>query len=340
MKTIMPICSTPAIKSLGFYAFPLSIIQTKEKQYTPWFYNEFTQLQATVPTNDDFVIDFYFKQEDCIHNYQPLVSHKMHLADLVMEDVVSLYRLMIQNHYYVYTFVDKWFLSAYHLKDHWWHDLMLYGFDDEEQIFWAEGYVDNYIRTFPIPYAEMKVACQNGTSLAALGHYAVFYRLKDVDIPTDLNKLRTHLYDYMRSNNTQWRENSIAPKARNSKWGMACYDPIRNYCRSYREGDRIVRMASIYPILEHKAHMHRRLRYLAECGHMEYTDELDQQMQVLVAKANALINRFVRAHQKHALGMDVEKEIRASEDLVNELQTRETLCLNQYMDRNRKIFNL
>ena len=185
MKTILPICMAPAIRSLGFYAFPLSIIQSNEQQFTPWLYNEFTQIYATVPMNDDFVIKFYSRQEDYNHDYQPLIAHKMILSDLIMEDVLALYRTMLQNHYYVYTFVDKWYLSAYELKDHWWHDLMLYGFDDQEKVFYAEGYVNNYIRTFLIPYNEMEAACRDGAKLAAQEQYVVFYRLRDVDIPTE-----------------------------------------------------------------------------------------------------------------------------------------------------------
>ena len=53
-----------------------------------------------------------------------------------------------------------------------------------------------------------------------------------------------------------------------------------------------------------------------------------------------MINRFVRAHQKRDLGMEVEDGIQSAEGLVTNMEHLEKSCLDELIHLNRDIFNL
>lgn len=168
MKKILPL-SKPIIDTYPSIANPLSIIQLNPKSYD-WICSNFLSLSATYnKENNNFGVYLsnghqlwtdilIWKECPYINFYRTerwiYEKYNINIVDFIIE--------AINRERYVYLYVRKKDIEDYNTEnDLVTHDIMIYGYDSEEKIFYANDYFDNHYGTRLIKQEQFKVAFES-----------------------------------------------------------------------------------------------------------------------------------------------------------------------------------
>ena len=144
MRKILPFNIDVIVKSYHHHAFSLGIISAHEKEYLNYVINNYNQLVWYDHLGEyngyelNFDLPFFLYSDPFIREH---LDHELfeEVSNLSICDF--LIRSLLLNRY-IYLCVDEFYLnkSINYNKEHCIHDLMIYGFDDMENIFFCAGY--------------------------------------------------------------------------------------------------------------------------------------------------------------------------------------------------------
>ena len=340
MKIRLPLCKKPPMVANQFFALPLSIIFTQPQQYEDWFYNEFTQLYSLIaaPTNE-MQIKLYSDLNDGL--FAPLDSIQIPYTSFhVGEDIAQFYRILLKNGYYIRTFCNVKFLTPLHIQTDFFHDFMIFGFDDTTGLFDIRTYVDGHLRDVQVSFEEMNQGHLHTSPSDGINQFITTYQLNNIPNESVLDCFSWRLMDYLGGINPAHREQMINYGFDPCCWGIRIYDLFERFFELSSEGTGVyISQNNWYTLYEHKQHIQQQCRHFSKKGLIRYSDTLDQEMNEICDTALRCI--FLRMKAELHGGYHTQKEIPALQRHIRllkeqELSTYTKLCrLNGwYMERS------
>lgn len=337
MKKVLPIADPP-IKSYLHHAYALSVLATSES-YLPWFHSNYIQWHfkknfSDNPFSDYFNFYYYPFTEINIPHLQTLKIDRAVLENKHPIDVDVITGLIDQN-YYICTYVDEYYIpnrSTYRTQ-HFKHDILVYGYDRNEQIFHVLGFdQDGQFRGTTVSFGDFMDGHVNGLYPEHWWTSFIFPTRLNVEAEYSFNlKLVVELLeDYLESKDSSIRLAMQFQPPRDSVFGLACYEYIDKCLERVENGKFFIdyRMPSV--LWEHKHCMRLRLDYMHRLGIVN-GDVCLQYAQVeadALRARNFMLKAFVTnelsiiAKVRQLARSVQEKEKKILYPLLNELQSQ------------------
>lgn len=272
-KVMLPVAD-PYISVFPIFANPLSILQNEEGT-KGWIFNHFIQLCAN---SESEMMNFYdFNYKLCPYFKIQRMSIDF-LKKLDMEPLDFMLKC-ISNGYYIYLLVNMTEIHLYDPPADFAHDLFIYGFDEEERVFYVS---DNFING---KYSRQ--VCPFDEVIHAMSHIQPAYKnrlgfkgaIEMIEFDRSerqkfsLERVRDSLLCYINGiptsvwNNMEYRNITYGKQ----KWyfGLNCYEFIHQKVDELRDGNHMIQ--NFHLIYDHKAYLLKLVAYLIENDYI--TDE-------------------------------------------------------------------
>ncbi|WP_440109532.1 hypothetical protein [Paenibacillus sp. QZ-Y1] len=279
MSLILPM-NYPVVTCYPNHSNLLSVISQNER-YVDWFLDNYIQLLAN---KDEYKrnilrLDFYTNDlwKTCPFVQIQQISRKTIAKKY--DNIIDFFRDSIREQSYVYVLVDKYYISKYqnsYKKNHYVHDIFLYGFDNDKEVFYAaDNFAGGKYSYETIKFSESTDA-YNHVGILNLedwleGIQLVTYREKNNFwglthyYKFDIDKLIIELSDYLTSFKTVKRYGHAYYQwmlhAADYAFGLEVYDVIINYLNATSD---LNDLRPLFVLWEHKKVMLLRIKYLEE----------------------------------------------------------------------------
>lgn len=301
----LPIHMQPALYSYLHHAYPLSVMP-EHPHFFPWLHSHYIQWSADPEffnhLDEHIFVNYY--QPMHTHHYNELLHLKIITADLLsrMEtgtDLIAFFKRSIDQGDYVYLFLDEFYLpgKAMYRRHHFAHDTLLFGYDDEEQVFHTLGFNHNYeYGQTDIGYEPFLESYRQADRRKA--YYTkeiILYNLnKDRTYPFDSQLVMESLEDYVLSRNSSERYRSIA-SPNNHVYGLKVYEEIVKYLRLLQSDPTLYRnIIPVHLLWEHKKMMADRLKYMKQHRYWSPPEQLTAQYQEIEREAFLIRKLFYK----------------------------------------------
>lgn len=274
----LPLAESPIIGYLH-HAYILSIIGTDDR-YLPWYYSNYIQLRFDRSTEDWRHTDYFnfYNYDFAVDQIPALETNRIpyDLLDAAVPDALSFFIHAIDNGYYLYLFTDQFYIPEhpYYRRTHFVHDMFLYGYDQETELFYTRGFDrQNMYRDYTIPFADF-MDSYRFAEMELREKQCVYLLRKRDEIPYPFNAalVADLLEEYLSSVDSSYRLATSRP-SRDFAYGVETYGSLHGMLNLIREEGH----ADIRPfhlLWEHKKCMLARIRYMEEQGYLPAEDGL------------------------------------------------------------------
>lgn len=335
---ILDIC-LPPITSHNFYALPLSII-VGDAQLNPWIYNEFIQIYTSRNREDDTVcLRLYKKDNNELFKYEPLYETIISPERLVFGDcVIDVYRALLKSGQYIYDFVDKFFISHFAYPLHFVHDLLVYGYDDQKDVFHAYSYSGAKLTKFDISYKDYILAFNSGYSNNRLESdisITTLFRKKRNVFDLDIKRIRNYIIDYLDGTNTFNRDSLFNVNLYKAKFGIETYDEIKHMINYGFEKNLRIDLPSIRCIFDHKKLMQERMDFLNSNTTTKCPNFIKEKIDLLCKNADIFLMLVLKYNYK---GISDRSSVDLLTKHVDKLKELEENLYAEYYNFNHSQF--
>lgn len=260
MRKILPFEINPYAKSYYLHAFTLGIIQASGKDIMPWLMTDFFNFQYTKDADGMFIIntdDAWSINKKIIYPQQIVMFSNNICEDNF--DILKIIKNMINKRAYVYGFFNECYIpnTLAYQRFNFDHDYLIYGYDDEEKMFYAAGYNKHkeYL-SYKISYTDYLNSIQNTqhgiTDIR-------FYTFDDkYEFSFDKKGFITQLNDYI--NGT--RSFTVLGLSDESEYGLVACKRLAQYLNDCKEYQTNVDLRYSRSFAELKSLMLLRIGYL------------------------------------------------------------------------------
>lgn len=315
---------TPLIRTFQYLAYPLSILSS-DNQYLPWFYSNFIQLSC----NRDYKhidLDFYRYGVSLYPMYPSIELYKIprdyqnitnkHFPEFICDCIEK-------NNIYFFIHVDEYFIprrSGYK-KKHGDHDILVFGFDRQNQLFNVVGYTDNGVyEETTVEFYELEKAFKACTSQEAI---YMLNRKTNTNFRFDVNLVLELLKEYYNSTNTSEKYSLFDNPASSTAFGIEVYSYIKKSLLLNDEID----IRYFHLLWEHKKCMTLRLDYMNGEQNIQINQTLiDKYKQI---EQETLILRNVLLKYKLKKQSLLKKK---SIELLNQIEFKEKKVLGELIN--------
>ncbi|UJF34503.1 hypothetical protein [Paenibacillus hexagrammi] len=332
----------PPMKCWQFSAFPLAILLNHE-QSLEWMFSSFIQVSG----HTNFLthpVPFGFYEVD--YAYNPWL--KVHRLDRSLMPVfrTSIKELVIdclKRGYYLYLNLDEFYVPnrVPYQKFNRSHDVLVYGFDEEEELFHLLGYNERLIfDKTTISFAEFEQAYHSLEEVPNYCHQIYLYQFNEKGAFTfDIELVIQSLKEYLYSRNTAAKYKLLAEPEPTFLFGMQTYEILQGYMEHLiGSPDGYVDLRYMHMLWEHKHWMTRRVQFLIEKGYLQPGADLLEKASHIEKSSESARNMLIKFYRSrntanvHAVKQILE-QIRQSESLFVE-QLIEALSLPEvYYER-------
>ncbi|MEK5163596.1 hypothetical protein NYE69_14820 [Paenibacillus sp. FSL R5-0527] len=319
MSKILPLGESPII-GYQYHAYPL-LISSLHPSFYEWFYSNYIQLECS-PLVSPLTFDFYTFEK--LNSKSPFLGEMYFLKSMINKYTSPMQFIIdaLADEHYIVSFVDEFYIpnrQAYQ-RFHNVHDIMIYGFDLTQKIFYVAGYKEDRKFGFTeVDFDHFEKALLIGASEGSLGQWADGMHLMKLKLDTsftlNLNVLVDLMEDYVHSRNTSMRFRMIQD-SKKSIFGIDTFDYVLEYLRQYNGEKLDVRI--FHTIYEHKKTMVSRIRYLRDVTGIEFTPALVNEFVEL--ENNALIGRNLCL--KYELS-GVKQNVKRMAEIYKQIRTKE-----------------
>ena len=326
---ILPLEKNPWIQTYQLRNYELGILQDKQ----PWIFSKYINIYYDQKKfNHLMLTGRYFEEENVMH-VQKFRFDKSIVSFNVI-DFVEWAKKLVEDGWYIYGFLDEYYLEAKAAfqKRHFRHPLLLYGFDETLQLFYAIGYVANgNYESFTVSFEAFQKAFWADfdrekepyvkTSIDKI-EFDAFRLNPDFEFRFDIRELYQGIDDYLKSRNP--KKNVI----KNCVFGIQCERYFIRYIAEEKGKEHSYldpRFSRFF--MEMKDFMLKRLEFLSRDGYIETS--LAERYRPIVAKQNMIHMLFLKynATQKQ---MIIDNLISQMSDIIEEetevlLQVRDCL---------------
>lgn len=164
-KNILDIKMQKNLNTYLYDALPMCIIQAKDNLYN-WFLNHYTNFYLTYAKKDN-LYNFYALRYPENTTYLTYCKTREVLSINPVESIIIYNKLSITEFVkeninqgnYLIVFLNEWSIpnkKSYHLY-HWYHESLIYGYDDSKEIVYALSFNDNFnFSPFKIHYSSFE----------------------------------------------------------------------------------------------------------------------------------------------------------------------------------------
>ncbi len=249
------------------HAYPLTAAQNHE-DFFAWFYSNYIQLEFDLNCSS---LNF-FTHGVCGNSiYSPILDYKildLELISLSHIDIIAFIVDSINMGYYVTTYLDEYYIPerfSYN-KFHFRHDVMIFGYDLNKNIFKIIGFNDKQqYSTSCISFSEFE---NSYTNCIDKKNDVILFKAKDKlsyepSFSFDKVNLINLLEDYYFSRNTSERLRIFSNPKKGFIYGMSVYNELIKYYKSAIENDKKeLDIRHMHLLWEHKKCMVSRIEYL------------------------------------------------------------------------------
>lgn len=255
-KVILPFVVEPLSKQYQYTAFPLGIIQAnmEKEKFSFWLATKYIHCSFDL---DERFHKFNLENDPWFHMERILIKHNNSFSKIIKEfyniDILKTFKEMLSKGYYIYGFYNEEHIpqkSAYK-KERYLCDFILYGYDDEKQVFKSIGYLANKnYEPFEISYENMYQAVETLFD-GNVGFDVVEYNSRKVRvIEFNINDIINGITEYLNGQTINNRK-------------FTGIRAIHNLL-SYMETNNTIDVRYTRGIMEHKYFMKNRVEYLFE----------------------------------------------------------------------------
>lgn len=315
METIIMTHPDPPIRTYLHYAHPHGILMMNPERMS-WVLNHYIQVRYTKASREKERDQLEF--DTCIYNFWPVLQCLfIHPNDLIEEGIgiVPFIKKMLDDGYVVRAVVDEFYIerrSAYQ-SFHFIHHIMISGYNEEQAIFYVNGYTDK--RRYEMTISSIANFLK-GLELTGKESLAFF---KDSGYPYIAQRsiILEQMVRYVNSvNDDKDRPNAI--------YGMDAYKLFETRMEEFICCGSID-IRPFHLLYEHKKMMLVRIQYMLErqplCG--ELIREYEQIVELAVTLRN-LILKYELTSKKH--------ELSRAHWLLCEIIAREKNFFEQFLD--------
>lgn len=267
MKTILPLVTDTWIQTYHIRNFELGLLQT----YTPWIYSKYINCYYD-PTADGrfnhcMPSGRYFESEKVFYIQKFKFDKSIYSLDFF--DFIRWAEQLLGNSWYIIGYFDEYYIpvkESYRVR-HFRHTMMIYGYDDQERIFFAIGYTkDRKYKPHTLTYDEYLNAIKWYVDNNSEEHKS--FDIDKVEFEAikinpkykfifDLKEVYISIRDYINSVNTKNRTQ------KNLIYGIDCENEFKNYIIISGYDDQYLDERYSRFFMELKEVMVRRLEFLA-----------------------------------------------------------------------------
>ena len=154
---ILPLEKKPWIQAYHLRNYELGILQEKK----PWVYNKYINIYYDGIRFGHVMPESRYFELERVMDVQRFRLDKS-IFSLEILDFVSWFSALIEDGWYIYVFLDDYYIEAkisvYH-KTHFRHTSLIYGVDEDNKLFYAIGYIeDQKYKEFTIPFEDFRKA--------------------------------------------------------------------------------------------------------------------------------------------------------------------------------------
>ncbi len=255
------------------YSLPLCAILSEDKYY-PWFYQHFVQLYTLNDDEGNLWVDYledldFFKDvaDKHFYDYKSLIEVK---------DILNFIINNIDMDNYVIVFLDEYYLphKLSYMKEHFLHQLMIYGYNEETQIFNTIAFnEDGEFKKDDYTFEQINQAYELGKNyyqtspIWVLNETLEIIKLKETEdkyefsLDLFLEELNTYLLgqgDY-----SKIRPNNLKTNGTIASFNFKVFDELIIHLNDLIQGKETMDYRYMHLLFEHKSIMHRRLEYIA-----------------------------------------------------------------------------
>ncbi len=315
----------PPITCYLHHAYQLTVSMS-HKDFDSWFLSNYIQLEY-VAEQDILNFFTYVICGNCVYN--PLINYRILDLEYIFKtniDIIEFVKKSIEAGYYIVTYIDEFYIperNAYK-KEHFKHELMIYGFDLSKKEFKLLGYNNkNIYSTSSVSFSEFNNGYLNSVDQ---NNDVLLLKAKNDNSwnPSynfDIENVKNLLSDYLYSENSSERLRSIG-NPNKYIYGLSVYKYlIKCYEEIIRSNNKQTDIRHFYLLYEHKKTMVARLKYLTEKGYLN--------------NSNNYISLFLELQKDafNARNLIIKYDISGSKELINEV----ILCLKKMYETESKV---
>ncbi|MUG45248.1 hypothetical protein [Paenibacillus woosongensis] len=252
----------------------ISSILVQHPSYNNWIFTNHMQLRFDIYNNEfetDYFLEFY---QPLMREYHPLLNihsiSKLMLSNLNI-NICDFFMQILDSNNYIYTLIDKQHISAYKTRKSSPHDLFVYGYNKQRNIFYVADYFQNFHMLSTASFEEIEKAVDLKNDYSTDSWDNIFgiqligiNQWKKYDF--NLEYFIQTLYDYLNSTNTSHKYSFLegVPKERpelhgslKPTFGIKIYNELCNMA-----GANFKFLRALHLLFEHKRLMTRRIEFL------------------------------------------------------------------------------
>ncbi len=269
----LPIIIPPIIGYLH-HAHPLSIILNYKESHE-WFYSNYIQLCCEIGLEGKRIPFNFYGYEASLpeKNYPFLNIEKIskNVIQLTQLDICTFLIKCIDLGYYVRASIDRYYIKTFtkdYKENHKYHEVLLFGFDNDEKTFLAYGYVDGFFKEAKISFHDFSQAFLNCLSQVAYQNDVYLFKYNGTyQYQFDINLVTELLNDYLCSNNTSKRL-SMFKNPLNLAFGIRVYHYIKQSIEVLFDNKHNYDIRPLHILWEHKKVMIERIKFMEMHGYI------------------------------------------------------------------------
>ena len=279
-----------------------TMIVSNNEEYLPWLFNSFIQLTSRCSYSPITYFDFHYRSIPTLY-VQKVNKDMMNTSNKA--SLFSLLRDALNNKYYPYLMINKKYIPAYKTNFDIAHDMLIYGYSEEEGLFYiADAFVNGKYSFSTCTYEELFKAVNNlsekDNNYMGFKNSIEFLRLhEDETAKLNLTRITTSLKDYLECTpSTYWytQQFNFHNPMSNHLFGLDTYKLIykRLEMGLAEKEIRHESLLSLCVVREHKSIMKKRLEYLKEHKMIDNPDEFIEAYKNIEHKASVCLNLVLK----------------------------------------------
>lgn len=328
-KKVLPLENNTWIQTYHIRNYELGLLQDK----TPWIFSKYINCYYDAKARGKFnhcTPEGRYFAKSKVFLIQKFRFDKSILSfDII--DFIQWAKDLINHGWYIMGYYDEYYIpskSAYN-KYHFRHTLLIYGYDDQHQMFEAIGYTkDRKYKSHPISYEEFLSAIKiefdrNKEEFVKENidklEFEAFKLNPEYKFDFNLKEIYQSIKDYINS------EENGCRNQKGLKYGINCEKEFINYIRNHKEGPIDERYSRFF--MELKELMVRRLNYLYAEGIIsdaileKYKKICDKQKTIhaLFIKYNITHNRELIVNMAEKMAGIIEDELKLLPEINDQI---------------------
>ncbi len=276
-EIVLPIETKPAIVSRNIHAIHLSIIQKCDEQGINYVYNNYIQLMFKTESDGHITFDYTFPRyknlstfRTCSVDKPTFTINSINIKDFIIRGLLC--------KKYIITSVDEYYIPSRlaYKHHHFGHDILLYGYNADENIFHIMGYTDSgHYNPSTINCDEFVIAYLNsyGNKTINLMETVSYYHHR-----IEKNLIIASLEDYINSDDKSRLFDKSKWLEEGETYGIETIDNIKSYLDDVANDSVYFDKRVIYTLMEHKRVMMERYDHLLNSGVISEDDTLKNEL--------------------------------------------------------------